>query len=271
MCIRDRDTGGELQTFDDEGAAFDGNGTFTNVAGELQGGIGTGGNFDITYTNNVYSVSMASPDTSAGYVEGDVIKVDGFDMGGQAVTNDLFMKVTATGTAPDASVNYASVAYTSNTAAGIGADFNVERVGTGANVFIPSGGTGYLAGETFTVLGSELGGVDGVNNLTITVATIDVNGTILTVTEAGTMVNTKTIPNWTSVTNVVGNGAKFGISLASQTYTLDQIDVGGQDYGVDQTIIIRGTDLGGATPANDLTLTITAVDSNGAILSLIHI
>ena len=41
---------------------------------------------------------MASPDTSAGYVEGDVIKVDGFDMGGQAVTNDLFMKVTATGT-----------------------------------------------------------------------------------------------------------------------------------------------------------------------------
>ena len=63
------DTGGELQTFDDEGAAFDGNGTFTNVAGELQGGIGTGGNFDITYTNNVYSVSMASPDTSAGYVE----------------------------------------------------------------------------------------------------------------------------------------------------------------------------------------------------------
>ena len=60
---------------------------------------------------------MASPDTSAGYVEGDVIKVDGFDMGGQAVTNDLFMKVTATGTggsitsvsatgtAPDASVN----------------------------------------------------------------------------------------------------------------------------------------------------------------------
>ena len=48
------------------------------------------------------------------------------------------------------------------------------------------------AGETFTVLGRELGGIDGVNNLTITVATIDVNGTILTVTEAGTMVNTRT-------------------------------------------------------------------------------
>ena len=274
------DTGGELQTFDDEGAAFDGNGTFTNVAGELQGGIGTGGNFDITYTNNVYSVSMASPDTSSGYIEGDRIKVDGFDVGGQTVTNDLFMKVTATGTggsitsvsatgtAPDASVNYASVAYTTNTAAGVGADFNVERVGTGANVFIPSGGTGYLAGETFTVLGSELGGVDGVNNLTITVATIDINGTILTVTEAGTMVNTRTIANWTSVTNIVGNGARFGISLASQTYTLDQIDVAGQDYGVDQTIIIRGTDLGGTTPANDLTLTITGVGSSGEVTTV---
>tara|TARA_B100001057_G_scaffold372893_1_gene377278 strand:+ start:41676 stop:48338 length:6663 start_codon:yes stop_codon:yes gene_type:complete len=277
LVVTSVDTGGELQTFDDTGSAFDGNGTFSNLPGELQGSIGTGGNFDIVYTNNVYSVSMASPDTSSGYVEGDVIKVDGFDIGGQSVTNDLFMKVTntgtggsitsvsATGTAPDASVNYASVTYTTNTAAGVGADFNVERVGTGANVSVASGGTGYLAGETFTVLGSQVGGVDGVNNLTITVATIDVNGTILTVTDAGTMVNTKTIPNWTSVTNIVGNGAKFTISLASQTYTLDQIDVAGQSYGVDQTIIIRGTDLGGATPANDLTLTITGVGSSGEV------
>ena len=75
-----------------------------------------------------------------------------------------------------------------------------------------------IAGETFTVLGSELGGIDGVNNLTITVATIDVNGTILTVTEAGTMVNTRTYSNWIKVTNVVGNGAKFGISLAPNLY-----------------------------------------------------
>ena len=40
-------------------------------------------------------------------------------------------------------------------------------------MFITNAGTGYLAGETFIILGSALGGTDGVNNLTITIATID--------------------------------------------------------------------------------------------------
>ena len=46
-----------------------------------------------------------------------------------------------------------------------------------------------------------LGGTDGVNNLTITIATVDTGGEILTVNTSGTAVNTKTYGYVTTGTN----------------------------------------------------------------------
>ena len=43
-------------------------------------------------------MSKVSPDTSGGYVVGDPIKIDGFELGGQSVTNDVIIKVEAVGT-----------------------------------------------------------------------------------------------------------------------------------------------------------------------------
>ena len=269
-------TAGDIETFTESGTGFDGNGTFFNLEGQLSGGTGDAGNFDVTYTDNAYTVSMASPDTSTGYTVGDKIKISGFDLGGADTTNDVIMTVsaigaggsittvTSTGTAVDADVSYSNPANTSTTVNGVDASFNVQRIGTVYSVTITDAGSGYLAAENFTILGSELGGTDGVNNLTITISTVDVNGGITGTSLSGTAVNTKTYPNVTNIQRIVGNGVAFQVGLATGNYTVT-IDTAGFNYGVDQTITILGTQLSGSAPTNDLTITITSVDSGGGI------
>jgi len=276
IIIETVDTGGEVLTFTFSGDGFDGNGTFFTQSGELQGGTGTGGNFDVTYTNNVYTATISSPDTSSGYTIGDVLRIDGFELGGTSVTNDLTMTVDAigvggsitsvvsSGTAVDADVSYPSPTRTSNTVAGVDADFNIQRIGTSYFVTITNGGSGYLAAETFTVLGSELGGTDGINNATVTITSVGVSGDITGASVAGTAANTKAYPVITTAQRVVGNGAEFTVDLANGTYTLT-LESAGQNYGVDQELIIRGTNLGGASPTNDVTITVTAVQADGGI------
>ena len=270
------DTLGEVLTFTESGTGFDGNGTFFGQEGNLSGGLGSDGNFDVVYTNNAYTVSMASPDTSTGYTVGDKIKISGFDLGGADTTNDCIMTVTgigaggsitsvsSTGTAVDADVTYSNPAMTSTTVNGVDASFNVQRIGTVYSITTTNAGTGYLAAENFTILGSELGGTDGVNNLTITISTVDVNGSITGTSISGTAVNTKSYPNVTNIQRVVGNGVQFQIGLAGGNYTVT-IDNAGFNYGVDQEIVINGTNLSGASPTNDLTITITSIDSGGGI------
>lgn len=68
---------------------------------------------------------------------------------------------------------YFRVSYTTPYAIGIGASFEVQRENGEYTVAIRAGGTGYAAGSQIKVLGSLLGGVDGINDLIITVENID--------------------------------------------------------------------------------------------------
>jgi len=277
ITVETVDTGGEILTFDFVGTGFDGNGSFFDVQGEFQGGLGTNPVFDIEYTNNVYSASVTSPDTSSGYTIGDQIIIDGFELGGQTATNDCVLRVTgvgagggittvdASGTAVDADVSYPSPTYTTTTVNGVDADFNVQRIGTVYTVNVTNAGTGYLAAETFTVLGSDLGGVDGTNNVTITITGVDVNGSITGTSVAGTAANTKIYPAVNTGSNLNGNGLQFQIDLAAGNYTISIQDAG-QNYGVDQEFLIRGNDVGGASPDNDITITVTSTNpSDGGV------
>ena len=280
ITIETVDTGGEIQTFAFTGTGFDGNGSFFDVQADFQGGTGTNPIFDITYTNNAYSASVSSPDTSGGYAIGDVILIDGFELGGQTATNDCRLRVTAvgaggsitsvdaTGTAVDADVSYSSPTFTSTTINGVDADFNVQRIGTVYTISVTNAGTGYLAAETFNFLGSDLGGVDGTNNLTVTITSVDVNGAITGTSVAGTAANTKAYPAVTTGVNQNGNGAFFQVDLAGGVYTVSVQDAG-QNYAVDQEFLIRGTDVSGESPANDITITITSVNpSDGGISNI---
>lgn len=87
------------------------------------------------------------------------------------------------------------VAYTLNQAGGSGAKFDITKStqgGYGASV--RAAGTGYSVNNTITVLGAKLDGATAANNATITVATINASGAILTVTVAGTIAATTHTP-----------------------------------------------------------------------------
>ena len=277
ITVETVDTGGEILTFVFTGTGFDGNGSFFDVIGEYQGGLGTNPVFDIEYTNNTYTASVPSPDTSLGYKIGDQIIVDGFNLGGQTATNDCILRVTAvgaggsitsvaaSGTAVDADVSYSSPTYTTTTINGVDADFNVQRIGTVYTINVTNAGTGYLAAETFTVLGSDLGGVDGTNNLAITITSVDVNGSITGTSIAGTAANTKAYPQVNTGQNLIGNGLQFQIDLAGGIYTISVQD-SGQNYGVDQEFLILGQAVNGESPTNDILVTITSVNpSDGGV------
>jgi len=253
---------------------------YNNVTGTSTGGAGTGAIFNITQTNNVYSVNV-DPQTIGvtGYAINDIIKIAGTELGGSTPNNDAQISVTSVdsegyptgvniaGVAANAQNTYTGVTYSTNNS-GIGAQINVNTNGTGYSATFSQQGTGFAASDTITVLGSQLGGVDGVNDLTITINTVDTGGEILTYTESGTAVNTSSFPNITNHTNLIGSGASFNVTVnnLAETYSV-VIDQGGSDYGPNQTIVIPGDQLGGASPANDLTLTITDVDNDSTLVA----
>lgn len=68
---------------------------------------------------------------------------------------------------------YFRVSFTTPTGNGVGASFSVTRENQTYSVSIRAGGTGYAAGSQLKVLGSLLGGTDGINDLIITVTSVD--------------------------------------------------------------------------------------------------
>ena len=68
---------------------------------------------------------------------------------------------------------YFRVLFTTPTINGIGASFLVTRDNGAYSVTIRAGGTGYAVGSQIKVLGSLLGGTDGINDLIISVTGID--------------------------------------------------------------------------------------------------
>ena len=65
------------------------------------------------------------------------------------------------------------------------AQVNIAK-GTSYYVEIANPGSGYTALETFTILGSVLGGADGTNDATVTISTVDGSGAITGLSVAGT-------------------------------------------------------------------------------------
>jgi hypothetical protein len=71
---------------------------------------------------------------------------------------------------------YFRVSYTTPLSNGVGASFLVTQNAGSYIVGVRSGGTGYAIGSQIVVLGSVLGGTDGINDLRITVTQLDNQG-----------------------------------------------------------------------------------------------
>ena len=134
------------------------------------------------------------------------------------------------------------------------------------SVLVTANGSNYLSGHKVKVLGSALGGADGVNDCIITLDSVT-DGVINSVSNTGTP--TGASATYTAVAHEnynVGSGADFYIEYNSAG-TLGGYGIFnevGQNYVVGDVITIAGTSFaGGTTPTNNATVTITAVGGSG--------
>jgi len=118
---------------------------------------------------------------------------------------------------PVGKYQYFRVSYATPTMNGVGASFEVDNTNGHYHVTVRSGGTGYAVTSQIKVRGSELGGVDGINDLVITVTNVDASSagftssyavsSITGVTYTGTAPagNGKHIVTGTNITGIVDN------------------------------------------------------------------
>ena len=94
--------------------------------------------------------------------------------------------MTTTVRIKDKAINTTYTSVTGTTSgSGTGATFDVSKTNGVYSTVVKTAGTGYVAGDTITVLGTALGGTVA-NNLILTVATTGLNGTIATFGSVGT-------------------------------------------------------------------------------------
>jgi hypothetical protein len=115
---------------------------------------------------------------------------------------------------------YFRVSYATPTATGVGATFNVTTNGADYVVEVRAGGTGYAAGAKLKVLGSLLGGVDGINDLFITVQSVDGASTgYISSYSVSSVVGV----TWTGV--AVSGTAQYIVTGTNITGTVDRVTV----------------------------------------------
>lgn len=121
---------------------------------------------------------------------------------------------------PIGEYKYFRVSYSTPHANGIGSSYEVTRSNGSYSVVVRSGGTGYSPGSQMKVLGSVLGGVDGVNDLILTVTHTDA-------TSAGFVssysVSSVTAVSWTGIAET--GTATYIVTGNNITGTVDKITV----------------------------------------------
>ena len=129
-----------------------------------------------TNDGNVYvNQNQTSPDGSS-----NAWTLQGLTSGTDSAYLSQNISITATGQ------TFNNVSGSNITGAGSAATFNVSIGATAYNVTVNSGGSGYVVGNTIKIFGSQLGGINGTNDLTITVSGLS-GSAISAITTAGTV------------------------------------------------------------------------------------
>jgi hypothetical protein len=148
---------------------------------------------------------------------------------------------------------------------GSGATFDIIDNGNGSySAGIVSGGTNYLAGHKIKILGSLIGGVDGTNDIVITVQAVGGGGGITGVGNSGTAAGTESA----TYTELIGTnynvGSGFTLSGVYAYNTNADVSAWGSNYVVGDLITLLGANItGGTTPENNFTFTVTEIGNNG--------
>ena len=154
---------------------------------------GSGADLNISSdTSGNYTVVINSGGAGATnpYAVGETFTIDGTLIGGTTGTHDVTITVgavdgngvitsaTATGFAPGITQAQTTLSPTTTNGSGSGATFDVTIADGVATVAVNAVGDGYDVGDEITILGSAIGGTDGVNDLTISVATLDASSLV---------------------------------------------------------------------------------------------
>jgi hypothetical protein len=124
---------------------------------------------------------------------------------------------------------------------------------------------GYKLDETILILGSDVGGVDSTNDVTITITSVSA-GQITGITYQGSASDLDTYSAVaTSNLSGQGSGLTFNVVQSGTVYQNISISAAGSAYRPADKIAILGTDLGGATPANDILITVSTVGGDGSV------
>jgi hypothetical protein len=156
-----------------------------------------------------------------------------------------------TGTAVATTATYTGVPQKSTNGSGTGATFIVVRTGGtsyGSNTVVTANGkgTGYASGNTVTISGAQLGGVDGTNDLTITLGgSVAAAGTItgITITEKGS--------GYTTVPAVTLSTGTQGTLTLTSVLTVDTGAVG-STTNQENTILMTARLAGGSAVVVDI-------------------
>jgi hypothetical protein len=163
---------------------------------------------------------------------------------------------------------------TGTTRQGTGATFDIYDTGFGTyTANTATGGSNYLQNHKIKILGSAIGGVDGTNDITITVDEVTTGGVISAISSSGTAAGTspQTYPGLSGTNYQVGSGMvlQFDGPITSndyndrEDYTITSL---GANYVENDIIVFDGADLDGVTTTNDLTVSVS--QSGGAVQSL---
>ena len=213
---------------------------FSLAVTTTEGGGGTANTQTLTTTNftpnenttttPTYSAILTNAGSS--FQPNDTVIIDGGILGGETATNDLTVTVTSVGasgeitafsiggTAADGNATFQAIG-SNNTA--FNATFLPKIIGGNYSPEIANGGSGYQIGYQFSIGGQELGGIAGVNDMTIEVTDIDyLTGAITAITASGSPVSGETIAFYPAVSlssvtsGAINNGTNITYSAIAR-------------------------------------------------------
>lgn len=199
VTISNIDSGGAITSFNFTGTAVSGGASYTGVAqSSTTSTLGSGAAINVTRVGGtgVYS-SITVSNGGSNFAPGDTVTFAGTDLGGVSPDNDIVIQVDgvtsgviidyqilgspigATGNA-----TYSPVIPTNIANVGVGAVFSVTRAAGAYTAIATTAGSGYEAGNSIRILGTDLDGASPLNDCILTV--LSVGGGSMSVTATGT-------------------------------------------------------------------------------------
>jgi hypothetical protein len=222
-------------TFSNAGSAY--NTTTTNLLNYSNNFLGTGW---VNDSNLLFNKNTTAPTglTEAWSLTGSTAGPDG----SYVYQNIAIPAAGATYSA----VSGINITGSGGTGANSPATFNITVTATAYTVTVNSGGGGYVNGNTLYIPGSQLGGVDNVNDCIITVASVAGNA-VLTVTNTGTVPINSALGYTASV--FVKKGTSPIVDIYA-TFSGSSTVTSSISYNFDTNIVTPSSSGGGFTPIN---------------------